>query len=161
VAHAHRPYEAWSALAPTALLAGRPKEALQAAERALEDSPFHGEAESLGRAFTARMQGVRGDALLYLFQAPKAVDALREGVRAAPDGTPLQETMYLRLADAYYQSGRHADARIALNRANALAAAWQKNGNVNDSTDAKNDKADDSANAERRKRLEWLLSLKQ
>jgi tetratricopeptide (TPR) repeat protein len=155
VAHAYRPYEAWASLAPSALLAGRPAEALLAADRALEDSPFHGSAASLGRTFTARMQGIRGDALLYLYQAPKAVEALEKGVSVAPPGTRLQETMYLRLADAYYQSGRRADARAALDRANALAKTLgsdEKNGSDGNTSDAVND--------ERRKRLEWLLSLK-
>jgi DNA-binding SARP family transcriptional activator len=113
-------------------------------------------AASLGRTFTARMQGIRGDALLYLYQAPKAVDALEQGARAAPAGTMLQETMYLRLADAYYQSGRRSDARTTLDRANALAAALGNDGkNVDDGS------APDAANDERRKQLEWLLSLKQ
>jgi DNA-binding SARP family transcriptional activator len=70
----------------------------------------------------------------------------------------LQETLYLRLADAYYQSGRRADARTALDRANGLAAMLGENGN---SGSNENDGKYSSGNAERRQRLEWLLSLKQ
>jgi Flp pilus assembly protein TadD len=161
VAHAYRPYKAWASLAPSALLAGRAAEALLAADRALEESPFHGAAESLGATFVARMQGVRGDALLYLFQAPKAVSALELGLRSAPAGTRLQETMYLRLADAYYQSGRQADARAALNQANALASTLGNASAAKEGTTADNGAAAQRVNDERRQRLEWLLSLKQ
>jgi len=123
VAHTPRPYEGYAVLAPTALLAGRPKEALMAADRALKLSPFHGSAEALGRPLTARMMGVRGDVLLAQFDTRGAIEAFSQGVKIAPEKTSLQEKMYLRLADAYYQSHNEAAARAALDRANSMAHA--------------------------------------
>ncbi len=57
------PHEAYRALAESYLAMGRPREALDAADRALARNPFVGPAEVLGRGFTSRVLALRGLAI--------------------------------------------------------------------------------------------------
>jgi tetratricopeptide (TPR) repeat protein len=140
----------WLFYSETALDARLAPEALSAADRALQEFPFQGAAAPLGTLYSVRLQRVRGIALLALDQPAQAADALQKAADAAPPGSRLQETLYLWLTDAYYRSGRRRDARLALDRANALAATHGGLGSPNN---------DDPNNA-RRKELEELLSAK-
>jgi tetratricopeptide (TPR) repeat protein len=135
VPRAARRHNAYSALAQGALLAGRPKQALEAANLALKTSPYSGPLAQVGASFTARMQAVRGEALLSLVRVPEAIDAFEQAVRIVPSGSPMEDILYLRLADAYYQHGRNADAQ------RAMAHSHQRN------------------NPAAREHLEWLLKL--
>src|SRR5207302_3090719 len=122
--------------AEVSILAGRPKQALAAADRALAVSPFVGVVAPVGAQFTARVQGIRGEALLSQLRIPEAVAAFEAGVRNAPYASPLQEHLYARLADAYYQNGRYAEARTATSHLR-------------------------TGGPDEKKKLEWLLTIKQ
>ncbi len=117
-----RPHEAWAALARSALAAQLPLQALDAANRALETSPYKGPAAAQGRAFTARSLAIRGAAQLALGEAPAGVASLEEAVRTAGDDPRLAVGLRLALADGYRQAGRMADARRALDDAKQLGA---------------------------------------
>jgi tetratricopeptide (TPR) repeat protein len=136
----------WLFYSETALNARLAQDALGAADRALEEFPFVGAAAPLGTLYSVRLQRVRGIALLALDQPARAAEALQQAADAAPSGTRLQETLYLWLTDAYYQSGRRMDARLALDRSKALAA-----------TRGGEESAADDPNNKRRKELEELL----
>jgi tetratricopeptide (TPR) repeat protein len=115
------PHEAWAAMARSALAAQRPLQALAAANRALETSPYVGAAEASGRSFMARTLAVRGAALLAMSQAPAAVDSLEAAVHIAVEPR-LSAGLRMALADAYRQAGRLGDARRSLEEAKKLGA---------------------------------------
>jgi tetratricopeptide (TPR) repeat protein len=116
-----RPHEAWAAMARSALAAQRPLQALAAANRALETSPYVGAVAANGRSFTARTLAVRGAALQALGQGPAAIDSFEAAVRTAVEPR-LSIGLRLALADAYRKAGRIDDARRSLEEAKKLGA---------------------------------------
>jgi tetratricopeptide (TPR) repeat protein len=105
----------------SALAAQRPLQALDAANRALETSPYTGAAAPAGSSFVARTLAIRGAALLALGQAPAAVDSLEAAVHVAVEPR-LSIGLRLALADAYRQAGRLGDARRSFEEAKKLGA---------------------------------------
>jgi tetratricopeptide (TPR) repeat protein len=116
-----QPHEAWAAMARSALAAQRPLQALAAANRALETSPYVGAVAANGRSFTARTLAVRGAALQALGQGPAAIDSFEAAVRTAVEPR-LSIGLRLALADAYRKAGRIDDARRSLEEAKKLGA---------------------------------------
>ncbi len=119
-ARSFTPHSSFLSVAGVSLAAGRPKVALEYASRAIQASPFVGSIAAAGRGFTAQAHGVRGEALLSLLRIPEAVKAFEIAVQTAPAESQLQQHLSARLADAYYQAGRNADAKAAMSRAGTV-----------------------------------------
>jgi len=115
-------YKEWSSLGEAAIAAGRPQEALNAAERALASNPWHGPAEELGRSAHCRALIVKGAALLALFRVQEAMATLEEAMKLAPFDPAIQGPLHAGLADAYKQTGRMAEAKKAYQEAKRLGA---------------------------------------
>jgi tetratricopeptide (TPR) repeat protein len=113
-------WDVWLAYAQTALSAGRPQAALDAVDRVVAGSPFHGSAEAIGRGLTARCWTYRGMALLVLLRSNEAIAAFREAMHVATSDPQVQGPLLVGVADAYWQTGRRAEARQAFEEAKAL-----------------------------------------
>jgi tetratricopeptide (TPR) repeat protein len=113
-------WDVWLAYSETALSAGRPQAALDAIERVVADNPFHGSAEAIGRGLAVRCLTVKGAALLALLRPTEAIAVLHEAMHVATSDPQVQGPLLVSVADAYWQTGRRAEARQAFDEARAL-----------------------------------------
>jgi tetratricopeptide (TPR) repeat protein len=113
-------WDEWLGYAETAITAGRPQDALDAIDRVLRGSPFHGSAEMLGRGLVARCMTFKGMALLMMLRSTEAVAAFQEAMRLATSDPQVQGPLQVGVADAYWQTGRREEARRAFEEAKAM-----------------------------------------
>jgi Flp pilus assembly protein TadD len=74
----------------------------------------------IGRSLVARCFTYKGMALLLLLRSTEAVAAFREAMRLATSDPQVQGPLLVGVADAYWQTGRRAEARQAFDEAKAL-----------------------------------------
>ena len=113
-----RPHEMWMMLGQAYLQLHQPQPALEALDKAVESSPFHGEAASLGASFDSLIATGRAKAWYQLGDLPQAVGFQEEAVKLAPGDAKL----WLGLADLYEAHGRTTLAAQARLRARAAAS---------------------------------------
>ncbi len=111
-----RPHEMWMMLGQAYLQLHEPQPALAALDKAVESSPFAGEAESLGASFNSLIATGHAKAWYQLGDLPRAVSFQEEAVKLAPGDAKL----WLGLADLYEAQGRTTLAGQARERAAAL-----------------------------------------
>jgi len=119
---ASSPHQNYRVRAEALLSAGRPGDAVRAADEALAASPYSGPAAVLDWGFTARALTVRGLAHVVLKDFPAAVAGLERAASLQPPDARTAIRIHLGLTEAYLGAGRPADARRALDRAVALGA---------------------------------------
>jgi tetratricopeptide (TPR) repeat protein len=110
----------WLSYAETAIAAGRPQEALQAIDRVIADGPVHGESEDAGRGLLVHCWTVKGKALLVQVRPNEAVAAMEQAARLATSDPSVRGEALLGEIDAYWQAGRHDEARRLLVEARAM-----------------------------------------
>jgi Tfp pilus assembly protein PilF len=113
-----RPHEMWMMLGQAYLQLHQPQLALEALEKAVDSSPFSGEAESLGASFNSLIATGRAKAWYQLGDLPQAVGFQEEAVKLAPSDAKL----WLGLADLYEAQGRTTLAGQARLRAQAAGS---------------------------------------
>lgn len=97
-----RPHEMWMMLGQAYLQLHQPQPALAALDKAVDSSPFGGEAESLGASFNSLIATGRAKAWYQLGDLQQAVGFQEEAVKLAPGDAKL----WLGLADLYEAQGR-------------------------------------------------------
>lgn len=110
-------WDEWIPYADTALLAGRPQAAYDAADRILAESPFHGEAETMGRGLVARCLTLQGMALVQMLRPNDAIAVLGQAMHIADTDPKVQGPLLVATADANWQIGNREAALAAFRQA--------------------------------------------
>lgn len=113
-----RPHEMWMMLGQADLQLHQPQLALAALDKAVDTSPFGGEAQSLGASFNSLIATGRAKAWYQLGDLPQAVSFQEEAVKLTPGDAKL----WLGLADLYEAQGRTTLAGQARLRAQASSS---------------------------------------
>jgi len=107
-----RPHEMWMMLGQAYVQSRQPQPALEAFDKAVDASPFHGD-ETLGASFNSLIAAGRANAWYQLGDLSQAVSFQEEAVRLAPEDRALWQG----LADVYEVQGRTTKAAEARSHA--------------------------------------------